>query len=254
MVAPHSTRRHADLPPSSADKWLRCWGWLRTVAAHREKFGVAPSSAAADEGTRAHERMEAFLQAHPNLANAPTSPKTPKWLEGFGDEDHDEDLLPVLEWIEAQPGKLYSETRVDFGEAHGFVGLGGTVDLVFDEPDRLTIADLKFGRGLVEVKRNPQLMTYLAGARDLFGSRSSYRLVILQPRAWHPDGIIREYTVSHSEFTVFVDEMLTAIEANYNGGECDPGDHCRNYCPALGSCRAVAMVARQRLAVPEDEE
>jgi hypothetical protein len=247
-TVPHSSRGHSDLPPSSADKWMMCFGWLATVRQHRARFGRAPSSAAADEGTRAHEKMELHLQ-----------PRSVLGTEGVpltdADDEYD-DLLPCLEWVEQQPGELHLETRVDVGAQFGYVGLTGTMDIVLVEPDRITVADLKYGRGLVEVKGNHQLMNYLVGVVDRFGSRQEYRLVILQPRAWHPDGSIREHTVSHAELEVYKFDLENAIEANYRGGQCNPGDHCRKYCEALSSCKAVAQVGRRRLAetpIEEDE-
>lgn len=252
----HSARKHADLPPSSADKWLNCFGWMKAMAAYREEFGTPPSSPAAEEGTRAHERFE-FL-----LANGATPVKSEKPIPvqrqvilptDLFEEDHDEDLVPMLEWIGDQPGDLFLETRVDFGSAFGFEGLGGTADILLVETDRITIADLKFGRGVVEVDRNPQLLTYLFGAAQLFGPRPFYRLVILQPRAWHPDGPIREYTVSSDELAVFGFELEEAVRANYGNGALSAGPHCRHYCDVFGRCKEAAMEARRRLARTPEE-
>ncbi len=192
--------------------------------------------------------MEALLQELPNLVGSKPLVVTP-----LGDEDEDEDLTPVLEWIADQPGQLYSETRIDFGQPYGFENLTGTGDLTWVEPHRLTIGDLKFGRGIVEVESNRQLMVYLAGAINRFGPRDEYRLVILQPRAWHEDGAIREYVVSHAEFLVFEFDLVEAIEANYGNGKCHAGDHCRKFCPALGTCVEARRHARQRLTAEADE-
>lgn len=246
----HGQRAHADLPPSSADKWLKCWGWMKTVAAHREIYGPSSSSAAADQGTAAHERLEELLQSLPRYVDLrPDSPPS-----DFGEHEFDEDLQEIFEWIQDQPGVLYSETKVDFGARFGYVGLTGTVDIILDEPTRLTLPDLKFGRGLVEVEKNPQLMTYLSGAVDRFGPRPNYSLFILQPRAYHPLGPIRKYDVSHDELVVFQSELLDAIEANYGNGECNPGDHCRKYCPALPSCRAARQHSRRRFQTAGEDE
>lgn len=254
----HSARKHADLPPSSADKWLNCFGWMKAVAAYREEFGRAPTSEAAAEGTRAHERFE-FLLAN---GRVPARSDTPHPVDrqlilpaDLFEEDHDEELVPMLEWIGAQPGDLYLETRVDFGESFGFVGLGGTADILLVEPDRITIADLKFGRGVVEVDRNPQLLTYLYGAVQVFGRRPNYRLAILQPRAWHPAGPTRTYDVSGDELEVFAFELQEAIEANYGNGKPSAGPHCQNYCEAFGRCKEAAAERRRRLArTSEDGE
>lgn len=252
----HSTRKHADLPPSSADKWLKCYGWMKAVSAYREEFGTPPTSAAAEEGTRAHERFEYLLAGGKLLAKAEVPravERSPILPDDLFEEDHDEELVPMLEWIGQQPGDLFLETRVDFGEPFGFVGLGGTADILLVEPDRITIADLKFGRGVVEVDRNPQLLTYLFGAVQVFGRRPLYRLAILQPRAWHPQGPIRTYEVTADELEVFAFELEEAIRANYGDGRPSAGPHCQHYCIAFGRCKEAAAERRRRLARTPEE-
>lgn len=254
-IGNHSSRGHAALSPSSADKWMVCWGWMRTVAAHREKYGRKPSGAAADEGTRAHERFEELLTStgRPVVYSEAPGPVTLPDLPDFLEHEFDEDLVPLYEWVQDQPGDLYVETQVDFGSSLGYVGLTGTADLIFVENDRLTVGDLKYGRGVVEADRNLQLMTYLYGAIQKFGSRPTYRIVVLQPRAYHPEGPIRPYYVTEAEMEVFAFELERAIEENYGNGQPHPGDHCRNYCEAFGSCRAAALASRRRLLEAQED-
>lgn len=249
MATPdHKARKHADLPPSSAYMWMNCHGWRATVAQHVDMYGKPPSSKAADEGTAAHEKMEAHLlvslrdRLHPDFV----TDTTPRELTE--EDDEFDDLMTVVEWVEAQPGLFFLEHRVDCGAPFGFVDQEGTVDITILEPRRLTIADLKFGRVPVNVvdefgRYNAQLMDYLVGAVHKHGPRDFYRLVILQPRAFHKDGPIREVIVPHAALEVFKFELEEAMEANFKGGECTPGPWCRPYCPALGSCRAVAARA-----------
>jgi len=156
----------------------------------------------------------------------------------------EEDLTPILEWAWSQSGELYAEVGLDYGRAFGYVGLTGTSDIVVVHQDYLTIADLKYGRGVVEVRTekdgfNPQLMVYLVGAVEEFRPRDSYRLVILQPRASHADGPIREVVVTHAELEEFKAHLEKALSSNFRKGNLVVGDHCRKWCKALAVCPAV---------------
>ncbi len=209
---------HSELPPSSSDKWLKCHAWRRLT------HGIEDvSSAAAEEGTRAHTAFERHLTLG----------------EPIPDEFYDY-LTPCVEWVQDQPGLLYCEERVDFGAWAGFVDLTGTSDLIIVDNDMLTIGDLKYGRGVVEVK-STQLMCYLVGAIEKFGLKPVYRLAILQPRAWHMDGTIRELLVYPDEVEVFKEYLAEAMRANYDPRSvATPGEHCQHFCKALGSCKAVS--------------
>ena len=263
----HADRAHSELPPSSSDKWLNCWNWKSTNAQHVERYGTSPSSAAAEEGTAAHEKFEAHLTSksfRPASQMAPakkvqTGGVKPLVLD-VDDADYD-DLIPCIEWVQDQPGVLYPETHLDYGAFFGYEGLTGTGDVTLVEDHRLTIADLKFGRMLVEVadadgRPNPQLMCYLLGAVHRYGRRDEYRIVILQPRAWHKDGPIREFTVTAAALEIFIFDVEEAIKANYSGKHsCTTGPWCRKFCDALPSCRAVVEAGRQLLRdnPPEDK-
>lgn len=217
-----STKAHADLPPSSSDKWLYCHGWLALNRGLPNE-----TSAAAAEGTEAHEVLESVLRGTLDL-------------DTLKDNEMHDYLSSCLEWLFYQPGVIHPELRMDFGSTFGFVDLFGTSDVVIDHPEHLTVADLKYGMGLVEVEGNTQLLTYLSAAVEQFGPRERYRLAILQPRAYHPQGTIREWWLTHRELEEFRVLLGDAISRNYNRGKPTAGDHCRKYCKAQGSCPALA--------------
>lgn len=233
-VVKHSGRSHSDLPPSSADKWLNCHAWRRLRAEFVTKYGEPPSSPAAQEGTEAHERMEKHLRGHEHLDV---------------NYDHFDELMEAIEWVEENiRGKMFLETRIDFGSQFDYHNLTGTLDIVGVEPDLLHIADLKFGRGVVEHNRNSQGRTYLAGAVDKFGKRDAYRITILQPRAYHPEGSFRTYELTHEEFEEFLyGELEPAIVGSYSKNpKATPGPWCQNFCPMMATCRAVKDQALER--------
>lgn len=228
MPDPVNSRSHSELPPSSADKWFHCHAWLKMVRSLPRR---PPSSAAAEEGTRAHKYLEDHLRGERDLSCIPEP-------EMF---DH---LSSCAEWVEDQVesllGVLHVEEPLDFGAPFGYVDLTGTADVLIVSSETLLLGDLKYGVAPVEVEGNLQMLTYLVGAVHQHGPRPRYTLAVLQPRAAHPDGRIRTWELDHSRLEAFAVELDRAIAGNYLGGPAKVGDHCRKYCPALGCCPAVA--------------
>lgn len=214
---------HSELPPSSADKWFNCHAWRRLTHDIEDT-----SSAAAEEGTRAHEWLADHLLKTRDLVNC-------------DDPEMSDHLFMCVEWVQSQEGTPQIEIKVDFGAAFGFADLTGTADLIFDHKDYLTVADLKYGRQVVEVHDNKQLMCYLVGAVHKFGRRDKYQLAILQPRAWHKDGLLRTTWVSDQELRQFETALGEAIKASYNPKtKATAGPWCQHYCKALGRCKTAA--------------
>ena len=229
---------HSELPPSSSDKWFHCHAWRRQVAGIEDT-----SSAAAEKGTLAHEWLSEHLLGRRELST-------------LNNEEMFDYLMSCVDWVKEQPGELHVEVKVDFGAAFGFVDLTGTSDLIFVDDDHITVGDLKYGRQPVEVEENLQMLTYLVGAVHRFGQRPSYRLVILQPRPFHVDGPIREWTISNEDFLEFRAKLEKAIEGNYNPrSKHTTGDHCRKFCKGLGTCPAAKKHSLSLLAqYPMDED
>lgn len=176
----------------------------------------------------AHSVLESLIKSR--MASAPEA--NPEILER---------MTALADTILAQDGVIHPETQVDFGDQFGFVNLFGTSDVIRITDELLEIADLKYGRGVVEVEGNTQLMMYLSGAVQKFGARSMYRITIYQPRAFHKDGYIRSVDVTPGQLEDFNLLLGKAIAGNYaSKPEFTPGDHCRNYCSAMGSCKAAA--------------
>ena len=233
---------HSELPPSSSDKWMECPAWFRLTRGLPN-----PSSAAADEGTHAHMLLSRHLKGESELRVNP-------------DNDTYQNLMPIVEWVYEQADRpkaiVHSEVKVDYGDKHGYVGLTGTADVVIVDPEWLMVADLKYGRGLVEVGNNTQLMIYLVGAVEKFGPRPVYRLAILQPRGDHFEGPIRMVDVTPDELAAFDLKLQEAVRKSYQRDyPAVLGPHCRKFCLALAVCPAVAELSIQLFRDnPVDEE
>lgn len=216
-------KSHSELPPSSADKWFFCHGWRRMVAGIEDQ-----PSEAAELGTRAHSWLADHLLGIGQIENCP-------------DPEMYDYLSSCIAWVEDQPGALHVEQSVDYGAPFGYVDLTGTADIILEAVDHLTIGDLKYGFGLVEVEYNLQLLIYLWGAVQKYGARPQYQIVILQPRAWHKDGPIRPFWISHEDLIKFSRDLEKAIAANYHPrSKPTVGDYCRKFCRAFGRCPAAA--------------
>lgn len=155
------------------------------------------------------------------------------------DPDVTRHIQSVVNWTYNQKGTVHPEVEMDYGEEFGYVGLFGTSDIVIVHRFHLTVGDLKYGFGLVEVENNTQMMVYLVGAVAKFGKRKKYRLVILQPRGDHFKGPIREVWITHDELEAFKLKLNEAIADSYSNKAPVVGPHCRKYCAALAICPGV---------------
>lgn len=124
----------------------------------------------------------------------------------------------------------------------------GKVDGWLYDPVRreIIIWDYKFGYTLVDVFENWQAINYAVGIIDglaIPDQGLTVTMRIVQPRPYHPDGSIREWSVPAVDLRPFANRLHMAA-ANALGG--DPtlrsGDHCK-YCRARHDCPAGAKAA-----------
>lgn len=134
----------------------------------------------------------------------------------------------------------------------------GRVDHAMRVGRRLTTTDYKHGAGIVvEVRENRQLMYYAAGLLEFLGLWNDVDEVVLrivQPRAFHHMGPIREWGVGTAVLREWVDSVLrpaiqlaasTAESVLLEPGLLRAGDHCR-FCPArFGKCPALAEIMEE---------
>lgn len=137
----------------------------------------------------------------------------------------------------------------------------GTADFVAYDTDVLTVADYKHGMGVVvEADDNVQMMYYAYGV--LQGRRARghnvrsdriVRLTIVQPRAFHMDGPIREWETTAGEILEWGDNVLIpAMDRADIDTTLTPGKWCR-FCPAKLFCPALDVIFRGLLTVNASE-
>ena len=150
---------------------------------------------------------------------------------------------------------LYVEHRVSLDKLDPPEPMFGTGDAIIMGPNSLTIVDLKYGTGVVvEVKDNPQLKEYaLGGMLDLphiaswIGSWNEMRFstIIVQPRAEHPDGPVREATYGYRELREFGHALIEGAKAAHDpNAKLTPGPWCR-WCKAAAFCPALRDYTQQ---------
>ena len=118
----------------------------------------------------------------------------------------------------------------------------GTADCIaYDNRKKiLHVVDLKFGKNIiVEVKNNLQLEYYALGVLKVTNfDCETIRSTIVQPRAYHPDGIIRWQDIDIVDFVAIESRITREIEATeQEDAELKAGSHClfckaKNICPA----------------------
>lgn len=120
----------------------------------------------------------------------------------------------------------------------------GTSDyLSYNQVDKkVTIVDLKYGYGIVEVFENWQLISYfwLWWMNNKNLPVDFVDFIIYQPRPYHPDGTIRKWTVHVDSLKVdyFPRITETLVEIHMSGAmTAAAGIHCL-YCPAMLYCQA----------------
>jgi hypothetical protein len=116
--------------------------------------------------------------------------------------------------------------------------LWGTCDCVIVLPfERLIVLDYKHGQGVaVDAEENSQGMMYARGAAE-GEDLEDIEIVIVQPRAPHPQGPVRSWNISRTDLFTWADEVLlpAALATNDPNAPLVAGSHCK-FCPAGAVC------------------
>lgn len=254
---------HSIIAPSSAGIWGKpdgCTGYVLMAQLYPE----LEESEGAREGTAAHEPAADMV-----LANACGGQNFPKFEDVVGSTASN-NVVFTEEMYEG--AKLYADDIKSVMQSTGvFGGEGfgverkvlarrihelsyGTVDaFLYDRAGAaLYVWDYKFGFEQVEAFENWQTINYAAGILDELGidgyqdQNLTVHIRIVQPRAFHRDGPIREWAVKASDLRAYFNTLSSnAEEALGPNAVTRTGSHCKN-CPARHACPA-ALKAGARL-------
>lgn len=241
----HKSRGHALLSASGAHRWTHC-----TPSARLEADMPSTDSAAAQEGTLAHEMCELKVRNYfypQELSKRSLNAKLKKLRESeLYDPEMDGYTDDYLQYIKEQAIKrgkdglhVVIEKRVDFSDIvpDGF----GTADCILITGETLHVIDFKYGKGVaVSAEDNPQLILYAIGAFNAYGFIYPIRAVelhIVQPRISNTNSFVM--TVAHlSDSELWLRERA---ELAYKGeGYFAPSESSCRFCRARSRCRARA--------------
>jgi len=234
--------------PSSADRLLGCPGSI--VLSARVPKGEAKSSAFADEGTAAHAVVEDALRG---------IRQPEEWLDRFieprpgicqlVDEEMVEvanEYISIVETYESPDTKRLAEHKLSLGLLDPTDPLleqnRGTADTVIVDPVRrkLTIVDLKYGKGVLVARDSPQLKNYALMALVTFDvpeGWDSVEIKVVQPRTPHWEEARNAPPMLFTPdylYNEFLPQLVGAMEESLDTqARLVPGKWCR-WCPAAG--------------------
>lgn len=252
-------RKHRRYSSSQAERFFACNGSNNLLA----RVPVRPSSIYEIEGTNAHEVHEAALIN--KVRNAKEAHET--WSNLFfeelddGSNDFYSSIQISLDHIysildEYSDAVLYTERFVDPPISSAPGEAGGFCDVAIYAPSirTLFIIDYKHGAGIAKAaKGSKQAKQY--GAGFLYEENAlidpamvdTVVLTIIQPRAFHEDGIIREHEITPYDLWEYLQELDDVIaECEKPDAVLTPGPHCSDtFCDARTLCPARETLALQ---------
>jgi len=254
---------HSIIPPSSAGIWGKpdgCTGWVKMAQKYPESDEPSEDTAA---GTASHEagakmiirNSLAAFQVGDTALNGVVI--TPEMLEGA--QLYASDVMDTKSAQKA-PISYGIEKRIKAPSVHELSE--GTPDmwLYNSGTQDLYIWDYKFGYLVVEAFENWQGINYAAGIIDelgLDGQSITIHIRIVQPRGFHRDGPIREWTLSSFDLQGYVNTLaINARTALGPDATLHTGSHCR-YCQARHACpealkAGIGMYEMSAAPVPVD--
>ena len=234
---------HAKLSASAAHRWMHCAGSVKL-----SRGLPNPGSRNAAEGTFAHEIAASALNG---------VQKPALWLgkkrivdDKFEIECTQEMVDAVCVYIDEIDDEMmpmdthFVEVDLTLALAKIHPSLGGTADFIRYRPGKkhLRVVDLKYGAGvIVEVEDNVQAMVYALGA--LLTSKqpcAEVTVTIIQPRAEHPDGRVRDWTFPSADLLDFEHKLVMAAKATEApDAPLVPGAKQCQWCLAKPTCPAL---------------
>jgi Protein of unknown function (DUF2800) len=237
---------HSALGPSSAKRWFNCPGSINLIASlPPEAFKQSKYAA---EGTIAHMICEDYIEGKTSLLRLMDRVGETISQSGFEIEIIEDMVNGAVEyeaagnWAREQltkPILIEDSTEIRVHALSVDEAVYGTADrVIYQKGHILFVIDYKFGKGVVEVEDNEQLLTYAIAVMDGVAGWVFNKVVlgIVQPRAHHPEGTTRWVEFTIKEVQAFREELINAVTRTKDQHALRvAGPWCR-FCPALAYC------------------
>ena len=238
---------HSKLGPSGAKRWLNCAGSVALEAKMPKR-----SSPAAAQGSVAHKIAEEFHTGKVDLIELQMRVGEIVKYDGFDieiDEQMIDEAVNYHEVIEQLTTELFaqrksspvvSKTEAEVKAPSIHADVWGTADkIVYRKGDVLLLVDYKYGKGVVEVEENDQLMQYAVAVMDTESGWAFDKvvLVVVQPRASHEEGRVRRWDTTPAFLREYAKKaQRAAVETqNPNAKRTPDSEWCR-WCRAQTIC------------------
>ena len=249
---------HANLGPSSAERWMNCPGSIAACAA------VPPgaSSIHSAAGTVAHALAEQIVTGKITAQALMARVGDTVMEQGFEVEIDEEMVDAAIAYrdiimkdaeelrAEGKSIPIVAEAEIRVYAKSVDAKVYGTADFILHQKgNKLKVYDFKYGKGVVvNPQKNKQMAIYALGAMDGIAGTAydEVELVIIQPRAG--GDAVRRWTAPMQWLNEFREELKGAVAATRKpGATLVAGKWCR-FCPAKSTCPVVyADVQKQAM-------
>lgn len=240
---------HSPLGGSGAPRWIPCPGSVNLSRGIED-----PDSEWAAEGTAAHSLAElcltqnkepwTFIDACAPQSDVLVTQNMTDAVQAYLDAIHDR-------WPDRHQGNTWIERSFYCPSLHKY--FWGKSDFVYldIEGRHLHVWDYKHGAGIVvDVKENAQLMYYAVGILEdlgLWAEVEQVTMYICQPRGFHMDGVVRQWSASVDYLDEWQAEtLIPAMDRAMVSTETHAGEHCR-FCPARSHACPAILEAKDRI-------
>jgi len=228
---------HSIFSPSGSSMWAYCSGSLLPNLFSHDTAGED-----AAYGTVAHSVGEQWLKTGERPDHLLGTVETIGEFEVTIDEVMLDYVEQYFDWCYFLPGNHFVETRVDHSDLTPLKKQRGTADHAACEIGKLTITDLKMGKGVqVFAKDNTQGIIYAYGFFKKYDDLFNFQTItirICQPRLGHFD----EWTITREEllsWAAWIKER--AYAAWCKNAERTPGNKQCQWCKIKADCAAYAV-------------